>query len=821
MAQRGAGEGRYSADERARARALAVVGRAAAWPEWRFRLGLWRLGPVLAGALVAELDERRGFLWLPVAFGLGVALYFGADHEPSLAAALLLALALTAFAFAARGRPAAFFALAGAAAVAAGFAIATVQVARIQHPVLAERLVAVPVSGFVERAERRERGGRVVLKVTALGRLDAAERPLRVRLALASGVPPPVGAHVSGLATLAPPPGPAFPGGYDFGRDAWFDGIGATGFTLGRLRESPSALPPPAGLGLAVRMEALRQAIAARIRAALADPAAGVAVALVAGARDAVPQWVEESMRVSGLSHVLSISGLHMALVAAGLFALARGLLALSPNLATHRPIKAWAAVPAALGATFYLLLSGAEVPTQRSYAMTLLVLAGVIAGRPAFTLRTLAVAALAVLMLSPHALLEPGPQMSFAATLALIAAYESSWLRRAPEPAGTRARRLTQRTLQYVGALAATSLVAGLATAPFAAFHFQRLAPWSLLANLAALPLVSFIIMPAGLAGAVLLPFGWDAPAWHVMGWGIDRMMDVSNWIGGLPGADRSVRAFPQVALTLASLSLVGLCLLRSRLRPLALVPGVAALFIAVSAPRPEVLVDADGRSMAVRRTDGRLAVFGDGAGGAAASRFAAEQWLAADGDRSRIGSPDLAAGVRCDAQGCAVRRADGSFAVLARRRDFLTDDCRLAAILATRFAPPRGCAARVLAVGEGEAWLEADARADAARAPGGAEAAAEPGATFVPAGIDEDGAAGPDATSFDRADDGMPLPNLPAVAVTPDADETRRVDRLADRLAGTGAAALMPGPDGTLFLVRARPRGLDRPWLPRGGAQ
>ncbi|QIB36382.1 ComEC family competence protein [Ancylobacter pratisalsi] len=662
-----------------------------------FAAGWSALSRGLRACAVRELEDRRGFLFLPIAFAAGAALYFGAGHEPLVYGGLVPTLVFGALAILARERPFAFHFFVLLAAISAGFALASLQVQRIAHPVLAKPLQAVEVAGFVEAEERRPRGSRITLKVTGLGRkLDAP--PQRVRVTLASSEPPPVGAHVRLRANLAPPPGPAYPGGFDFGRAIWFDGIGATGYALGKVQIVPGPEPPP-GLAFAAWLERSREAIAARILATLSGGAGGIAVALVTGLRDGVPESIEESMRISGLSHVLSISGLHMALVAMTVFFLARALLALSPALALRYPIKSWAALPALLAATYYLLLSGAEVPTQRSYVMTLLVLLGVIVGRPALTLRTLAIAALCVMALMPWAILDPGAQMSFAATLALVAAYERFGHLLVPSSGGPRARRWSLWPARYIAALALTSLVAGLATAPFAAFHFQRLAPLSLLANLAAMPVVSTIVMPAGLAGSLLMPFGWDGPAWRVMGWGIDRMIAIAAAVSALPGADRGLAAMPIASLVLMSLALAALCLLRTRLALVAPLLAGCAAWITLTAPRPDLYVDSRARTVAVRGPDGNLALMGTRTA-RLAERFEVGQWLSAEGARGTEASERLTAVAACDSLGCTLPGPNAARVAYSRDRASLFEDCRRADLVVTPYEPPEDCAATVLYV-------------------------------------------------------------------------------------------------------------------------
>lgn len=698
-----------------------VRGRGLSLPPFIALPGLDALAGAFTRAAVRELEDRRGFLFAVLGLGVGVALYFGAEHEPVPYAAVVPAGLFGLCAYLSRGRVGAFHVFALLTAIACGFALASFQVQRVAHPVLAETLSAVTVSGYVEEAEKRPRGSRITLLVTGFGRAVPVI-PERVRVTLTAREPPAVGSHVALRASLAPPPGPTYPGGFDFGRAAWFEGIGATGFALGKVEPSPAPGTIPIALAFERWLEGQREAIAARIRAAVPGEDGAIAVALVTGLRDAVPEPIEESMRVSGLSHVLSISGLHMALVATTVFFLVRALLALFPPLALHRPIKAWAAVPAVLAATYYLLLSGAEVPTQRSYMMTLLVLIGVIAARPALTLRTLALAALVVLVATPWAVLDPGAQMSFAATLALVALYERFGEALFRPAEGGRGVRLLTICRRYVLALVLTSLVAGIATAPFAAFHFQRLAPLSLIANLAAMPLVSFLIMPAGLIGALLMPFGWDGWVWQLMGWGIGMMVAISDAVAAFPGADRGMRAMPFASLILLSLALIGLSLLRTRLVLAAPVLIALALWIGWRAPMPDMVVDAQARTVGVRGADGQLHFIGD-RDSRLDQRFAVEQWRAMEGSRGagdaasadasegslaerRAATTPLSATARppaapaCDAEGCTLRAAQGDYVAYSRSPASLEDDCRLASVVISTLAPPDDCAATVVHV-------------------------------------------------------------------------------------------------------------------------
>ncbi len=543
--------------------------KARTWDVARPRGAAWPSADTLGGArdvisrwFATDVAAGRLMPWLPICFGFGIVLYFTADREPSLWAALALSTVFAAAAFFARKRPIAFPLLLALTVAVAGFAIMTLKSARIAHPILQHTAWNISISGFVEVREERERSDRVVVRVHKIeGRLKDA--PERVRLSVKKRMAPPVGAFIEVKARLNPPLRPLRPGGYDFSRDLYFQRIGATGFVQGAIKTLDPPVPPGARLRYATFIEGIRDGIDSRIRAAVPGDAGSIASALITGKRDAISAPVNDAMYISSLAHVLSISGYHMALVAGVVFFVVRGLLALSPALAMRHAIKKWAALAALIAAFCYLLLSGAEVATQRSFIMTGIVLVGVMVDRAALTLRNLALAALGVMLLAPEAVVHPSFQMSFAATLALIAAYE----RGLPWAVAGADTSLGARVALWGGreivALILASLVAGLATTPYAAYHFHRLAPYGVLANLLAMPIVSVWVMPAGLLALIALPFGFDAPLWRLMGGGIDWMITVALFVANLPGAVGRITAFGTGPLLLCTAGLVVLGLL------------------------------------------------------------------------------------------------------------------------------------------------------------------------------------------------------------------------------------------------------------------
>jgi len=643
--------------------------------------------------LAAEIAPGRLMPWLPIAFGAGILAYFTAEREPIPVAALVLFVVLGVGVVLTRSRPLAFPLLLATAAATAGFATATFKSAIVAHPVLRAAAWDVTISGWIEAREERPRSDRIVIKVVSIESRRLAELPERVRLSAAKGTTPPVGSFVAFKARLDAPREPLRPGGYDLARDLYFQGIGATGFVQGRVTSADPPTPPTMWLRYAAALDSLRTALDRRIRANLSGDAGAIASALITGKRDAISAPVNDAMYISGLAHVLSISGYHMALVAGVVFFVVRALLALVPALAVRRPIKKWAAAAALLAAAFYLLLSGAEVATQRAFIMTAIVLVGVMVDRPALTLRNLALAALGVMLLAPEAVVHPSFQMSFAATLALVAAYERGlpWMiAGADTPLGARIALWGGRELI---ALVLASILAGAATTLYASYHFHRLAPYGTLANLLAMPMISLVAMPSGLLALVALPFGFDGPLWRLMGFGIEWMIAIALWVASLPGAVGRIPAFGTFPLLLGTTCLVVICLLRTPLRWCGAGVLAVAIVLALNPVRPDVLVADNGQAFAVRTQDGRLAIMKAGNDG-----LSVRDWLAADGDGRLPNDPSLTQGFTCDRAGCIVRMRDGALASIVLTAEAFEEDCDRASIVLTARAAPPWCGAAVI---------------------------------------------------------------------------------------------------------------------------
>jgi competence protein ComEC len=318
---------------------------------------------------------------------------------------------------------------------------------------------------------------------------------------------------------------------------------------------------------------------------------------------------------------------------------------------------------------------------------MIAIVLIGIMVDRSALTLRNLALAALFVMVLAPESVVHPSFQMSFAATLALVAAYQGGGPWASGGKPGSFVAQAASWGLREITTLVLASLVAGLATTPYAAFHFHRLAPYGVIANLLAMPIVSVWVMPAGLLALAAMPFGFDGPLWYAMGQGIEWMDAVALWVASMPGAVGRIPAFGIGALVAATAGLCLICLLRSRLRWSGLLLVVVAIVMALGAPQPDVLISANADLVVVRGAGGRLSALRSGS-----DVLALREWLGADADARAPTDQGLKEGFNCDAAACIAHLPDNSVVSIARTAHGLVEDCDQASLVITpREAPPQ----------------------------------------------------------------------------------------------------------------------------------
>lgn len=580
----------------------------------------------------ARLQSGRWALWTPVAMGMGIMAYFAMLAEPPPEAgwgagvAAVVGLALSSRLD--RGRVATItFAL-----IALGFAIAVWHAHTAGTPVIKRAMGPVEVTArVVDSFRHRDGRPRVLLEPTAIGSLQAAERPRYIRLALKkTDAMPQVAQWVSVTARLSTLPSPVAPGSYDFARAAYFDGIGAYGFAMSALRPVPPASDLSVVDEALVLIAELRQVASERIHAALPGSTGAIAAALTIGDRSEISEEDDEALRDSSLAHVLSISGLHMAIIGLGVFGSLRLFGALIPAIALRFDVKKWAAAAALLASAVYLGISGASVPAQRSFIMIGLMFVAVLLERAPFNLRIVAIAAVLILLIAPESVVDPSFQMSFAAVVALISGFEAfeAWQVRRGDPLVLRDT-WTGRILYALVVAILASLLAGFATAPYAAYHFNRVAAYGVVANLATAPLVSFVIMPFVGLTLVALPLGLEAWPLAVVGWGIDLMLAVAHEVASWPGAAFHVPSWPAWSLGLVTLGGLWMALWRGRVRLAGLGFIAVAILVGLATPAPDILVDRDAKNVAVRDAEGRFALVSG-----RRAQFAAEEWLQRDGD-------------------------------------------------------------------------------------------------------------------------------------------------------------------------------------------
>lgn len=635
----------------------------------------------LAKAWDEEHTHRTGFLWLPVAFGLGILAYFAARQEPSLWAGPGLAALALIWSVKARGL------LQGIVLallfMALGFSAGTFRAA-LQHAPMLERQGIYEITGFIEQIDITANRHRLLMRPTVIEGVKPEALPFRIRVgAPGQGVMEP-GAHIKLRARLGPPSEAAMPGGYDFRRDSFFRAIGAVGYALGTPQTEKSESMAPLGLRLNASIDHWRNMLTDRIARAIGGEAGALSAALITGKRGLISENTNDDLRASGLYHIVSISGLHMVLAAGVLFWLIRAMLAAMPGIALRYPIKKIAAIGGMAGATFYCIFSGSEVATERSLIMILVMLGAVVFDRPALAMRNLALSALIVLAREPESLLGPSFQMSFAAVAGLISANQvwRDW-RATHAPAKEHAlvaRWARTLIIAFLGIIA-TTLVASIATAPFSAWHFHRLNPYGVIGNALAIPLVSLVVMPAAVAGTLLVPFGLDWIIWLAMGEGVGGVLFVAERVAQIENAAFPVARASNLSFAILIAGMLFFACLRSKLRWFSLILlGLWAMSVRQS-PLPDLLVDPTGKTALVMGESGRYRLLSVGS----ASTFTLAQWLPSLGDVRGPRDASLKEGVRCDTAGCTTRLRDGRIIALSLKRDSLRQDCQTADIIIT----------------------------------------------------------------------------------------------------------------------------------------
>ena len=656
-----------------------------------------------------QLDAERGrwMLWLPVALGLGIAIYFELPVEPALWVGPALAAGALLISVLAPGGSFARALAIGGVAASSGLGLVAWRTASLAAPTLTRPLFSLNVEGRVADIQRLPEGVRVVLEAVRLrgnGVPPPEMMPAKVRVTLNRGAPPlQIGDRLLVLANLSPPAGPAAPGAFDFQRVAWYQQLGAVGYALAPATVIERGRPD----GFVRRIDSLRAELAARILHVLPGPAGGVVASLLVGEQTAVDKDVAQAMRDSGLAHILSISGLHIVFVVGLVMGLVRYGIALVPPLALRIDAKKVAAVLALMAALFYTALAGAPVPAQRACAMAAFALLAILLDRTALSLRLVAWSAVIVLVIAPESLTGASFQMSFAAVVALIAGWESAapWRRRLHERAEISRHRWLWRLGAALGASLLTTLIASVATGAFAAYHFNRLSLLGVVANLLGVPLTGFWIMPWGLLAMLLMPFGLEAVALVPMGWGVDVLNAIAFRVAAWPEAAMLVPSLPGASLWLLTAGGLWLCLWRRRWRYAGL-PVVAIGLMLGPPPAPDLLMSEDGRVLGLRDERGVVHV-----ASARLDRYVTDSWARRQGQdgarRWTVSADEQAAGLGCSTGLCRWRKGPWRVALVSDEKR-LAEACGSADIVLSTVDAQARCRGPRLVIDRRDAWKD-----------------------------------------------------------------------------------------------------------------
>ena len=629
-------------------------------------------------ALVRTFERERAagtlFHFAPLIFGVGISIYFVVPAEPLLWVLLgtFAIFALAAIRLLNHGAGWIFV-----CAVALFFG--GMSAANIRTNMVGNHSLVFPVTGqvsgtIIEVTQNRRGAPRYLIAPIKIEHVNQNKLPTYIRMSAASkhiaAIP---GDKISGLGRLQPVSGPAYPGSFDFSFNAWYDGLGGTGFFMGKPQITKSTAESentPTTMRFFIVVNSLRTKIAGRIKAALPGQSGDVAVALIIGDRTGIDGKIQESLRASGLAHVLAISGMHMALVSLTMVWAVRFALAFNMRLANTMPIKNWAALAGFVTASAYLTISGMGVATQRAWIMISVMMLAAMVSRKSITLRGVAIAALVILAVQPESILSPGFQMSFAAVTAIVAAYE--WLDERRGKNGNYRR--YNRIFRFFGTLIFTSLIAGLATALFAAYHFHRIAPLGVLTNLLAMPIVSTLVMPMALLSVLAMPYGLEQLALIPMGAGIDQVVTMANFVNTL-GGNGVTGQLGAAVLPLAFIAIFLLTMLKTILRLSGVGVLLAILFIYPPDRVPDILLSEDGRAIGIKSQNDKLAMLYP-----RRNKFVRDIWLRAfSGDeQGKVQNSG-----ECNKDICGALTRQGALVIVVYDPDLLPFACARADIL------------------------------------------------------------------------------------------------------------------------------------------
>lgn len=590
---------------------------------------------------------HRWILWCPVFVACGVGVYFSLPSEPDLVLPVFFLTVASALLILFRGVFSVRIALIVIICVGAGLVAGIVRTEYAGTALLKTETSVVEIEGTVRSIEHEKSSSRILLHNVLIEDIARSDTPKYVRIKLAQKFgSPQVGERIKLLGVLRPPSPPVAPRSYDFQRHMFFQGIGATGYAI-----KPYEVVSTSSVSK-LNSETLRETIKARIQKADgSDNAKAVLTALLTGERELISDDLWEDIRKSGIAHLLAISGLHIGLVAGFVFFIFRAVLALIPYTAVYWPVRKISAIAAFLAILSFCWLVGAPISAERAVIMTGIVLFAILIDRVAISLRTASFAAVIILLVMPEMLLTPGFQMSFAAVICLIAFYESASDKMTY---GLYGRGVFYKGSAYFLATLVTTVVASLATAPFALYNFQRvsLLP-GILANMVAVPMTALLVMPVGLIGLILMPFHSEALALSLAMWGIDIVLNVAGQAASMKYSILTLSSWPPLALILIVIGGLWLTFWKGNIRWFGILGAACAVFVVLDYKHPNILISAEGKLIGIYEDSGNLAL-----SNSRTERFTRNVWQSEQGQPEAVYWPKegqiLDGRLSCDYQGC-----------------------------------------------------------------------------------------------------------------------------------------------------------------------
>lgn len=659
-------------------------------------MGAWGISSSIQKLTDTFFEEHEHYiLMVPVLLAIGVGVYFLGKVSFSFIHSTLFALGLLTIALALRRKvPLLKYIILTVCLIVTGYALASYRVLSVATVTLSKELRPTNITGTVEKVHLYEDGKiRLTLRDTEIRGIEPLNL-VNVRVNKFSEMPY-EGDKIKIRAGLMPPPGPAMPGDYDYARQIWFQGISAVGYAVSALEIVER------NDSFSRNFSQLRQRMAERIKGHIKGEAGTLAAALITGIRGGMPEQLAEAMRDAGLAHLLAISGLHMGLLYGVVFFMARAGLSLSPSLALKYPIKKWAAVIAAFAGLGYLFISGASIPTIRAFIMVIIVFLGILTDRKAISLRLVAIAATIILIMTPEALVGVSFQMSFAAVCALVMVFErfgNEFMNKFRGDSGFR-----QKVIYFIVGSLFTSLIAEVAIAPFALYHFNKIVLFGLLANLVAMPVMGSWVMPWIVVTLVLMPFGLEKLALIPMAWGLEIIMASAYWVSSLPGATLAIPAIDIKSLIFLVFGALWLGIWHQKWRFLGVPIIIFGLFFAATYVRPDILIDNAGKTIAIRGDDNSLTLSRTNG-----SRIVRDRWRQRYGQKQvkrweyETFTPEQALGreLSCDSFSCLYRPEREGHLLISLVQDELAlfEDCQNADMIISLVPVEINCPAKLV---------------------------------------------------------------------------------------------------------------------------